>query len=91
MATLAEVTEDLVDNCDFEEVGSLSKARAFITAANKYLILKPVSQSNQSSALSWDNARIESLLARARDFVSSNTTGGAGSVRQLGVSSGFRG
>lgn len=86
MATLSEVVDDLVDNADFEESGSVAKARAFVTAATKYLILKPTSQSNQSSSLSWDNNQIKDLLARARDFVSANSS----RVRFLGVGTDFR-
>ena len=87
MATLSEVVDDLIDNADFEESGSVSKARAFATAANKYLILKPTSQSNQSSSLSWDNNQIQSLLARARDFIAANSTS---RVRFLGAGDSFR-
>jgi hypothetical protein len=86
MATLSEIVDDLIDNADFEESGSVSKARAFITAATKYLILKPTSQSNQSSSLSWDNNQIQSLLARARDFVAARSN----RVRFLGVGTDFR-
>lgn len=86
MATLSEVVDDLVDNADFEESGSVAKARAFVTAATKYLILKPTSQSNQSSSLSWDNNQIKDLLARARDFVAANSS----RVRFLGVGTDFR-
>lgn len=92
MATLSDAVSDMVDNVDFEEVGSVAKARAFITAANKYLILKPTQQSSHDgSSLSWDVSRVEGLLARARDYVSTNSTGGSGTVRFLGVSNGFRG
>lgn len=87
MATLSEVTEDMVDNADFEEVGSVSKARAFATAATKYLILKPTSQSNQSSSLSWDNNQIQALLARARDYIAANSIN---KVRFLGAGDSFR-
>lgn len=88
MATqLSDIVEDLIDNADFEEVGSVAKARAFATAATKYLILKPTSQSNQSSSLSWDNNQIQSLLVRARDFIAMNTPG---RVRFLGVGTDFR-
>lgn len=87
MATLAEVTEDMVDNADFEESGSVAKARAFATAATKYLILKPTSQSNQSSSLSWDNNQIQALIARARDYIAANSTS---KVRFLGVGDSFR-
>lgn len=86
MATLSDVVNDLVDNADFEEVGSVAKARAFITAATKYLILKPTSQSNQSSSLSWDNNQIQTLQARARDFVAARSN----RVRFLGVGTDFR-
>jgi hypothetical protein len=36
-----DVEEALIANADFEEAASVSKAKAFVTAARRWLILKP--------------------------------------------------
>ena len=91
-ATIDEVIDDLLDNADFEESASLSKARTFITAATRYLILTPASQSDQGSSLAMGLQQIQSLLSRATAFVNSNdTASAAGSrVRFLSAGEGFR-
>lgn len=70
--TLESVEETLLDNADFEEVGSVSKAKAFVTAANRWMILSPESSSNQSSSLSMNKASVETLKARALAFIQVN-------------------
>ncbi len=88
-ATIDEVIDALLDNADFEESISVSKAQAFITAAVRYFILTPQSQSDQGSAMSISPQTIENLLNRARNFVAVNRTPSS-SVKFLSVSEGFR-
>jgi hypothetical protein len=90
---IADIETDLIEYADFEEVASVARAKSFITAATRWLILRPESASNQSSSLSIGKDKIESLLKRARDFVAANpaTNGsGGGSVRFLGAGTNFR-
>ena len=91
-ATIDEVIDDLLDNADFEQADSVAKARTFITAANRYFILTPASQSDQGSSLAMGLAQIQSLLNRATAFVkqSSTSTAATSHVRFLTFSEGFR-
>ncbi|MEM1224602.1 MAG: hypothetical protein AAGJ40_02835 [Planctomycetota bacterium] len=92
--TLDEVYESLDANADFEEVGSVAKAKAFATAATKFLFLSPQSQADQGSSMTISVQQVENLLHRARAFVDGYGTDGAvssrGGVRFLSASEGFR-
>lgn len=91
-ATIDEVIDDLLDNADFEENDSVAKARTFITAANRYFILTPASQSDQGSSMAMGLAQIQALLNRATAFVKQSSTDSAetSAVRFLSISEGFR-
>lgn len=91
-ATIDEVIDALSDNADFEEVGSVAKARAFITAANRFLILTPSSQSDQGSSLSMGLPQVQSLLASARAYVTQADQSSAmtSRVRFLSAREGWR-
>ncbi len=75
---IADVESDLLEYADFEEVGSVARAKLFITAANRWLILRPSSASNQSSSLSMDTTKVENMLKRAQAFVAANDSSGGG-------------
>jgi hypothetical protein len=85
---ISEIESDLLDFADFEEVGSVSRARSFITAAKRWLILRADSASHQSSSMTIGKTYVQDMLKRAQDFVSANSR--AGGVRHLGVGRGFR-
>ncbi len=90
---IATIQTDLLEYADFEEVGSVSRAKLFITAAKRWLILRPESASNQSSSMAIGKPFVESMLKRAQDYVAANATtssGGIGGVKFLGVGSHFR-
>lgn len=91
-ATIDQVIDALLDNADFEESGSVSKANTFVTAANRYLILTPASQSDQGSSMAMGLAQIQALLARAQAYIKANDTDSATSsrVRFLTFTEGFR-
>ena len=72
--SLDTILDNLLDNADFEEVGSVSKAQAFATAANQYLIAVPKSQSEDSASITVDPAEIRRLADRARSFIRANAT-----------------
>jgi hypothetical protein len=90
MATpdIATVEQALLDNADYDVAGSVTKARAFVTAARQWLILSPQSSANQSSSMSWDTATIRDMMAAANTFASVNDSQ---SVRHLSVGMRFRG
>ena len=83
---IADIETDLLNYADFEEVGSVARAKLFITAAKRWLILRPESASNQSSSLSIGKDSVQELMRRAQDYVAANGTtsgGGRNSVRFL--------
>lgn len=90
--TIAEIETDLLDYADFEEVGSVSRARSFITAAKRWLILRADSASSNSQSMSIGKAFVENLLNRATAYVSANDTTSSvgGRTRFLHVGSSFR-
>ncbi len=87
--TLDKVVDELLENADFEEVESVSKARAYVSWANRYFILSPQSQSDGASSLAINAEQIDADRKRAREFIREQT-GASGSVRFLTTSSGFR-
>ena len=91
---IADIEADLIEYADFEEVGSVARARSFITAAKRWLILRPESASNGGSSLSMSKSVVMDLLKRAQDYVAANagsvSDGAGGRVRFLGVGRSFR-
>jgi hypothetical protein len=88
-ATIDQVIDALLDNADFEESLSVTKAQLFSTAAKRFLILSPQSQSDQGSSLTMSPATIENLMHRALEFIAANRVPSS-VVRFLSVSEGFR-
>lgn len=90
--TVQDLRDALWDNADFEEVGSVLKAKAYITAATRWLALEPASQSDQGSSLAFAPDKVERIMQRARAFVASNTgsSSATSSVRFLSAGTGFR-
>jgi len=70
--TLDEIITTLQDNADFEEVGSVSKAKSFETAAKRWLITAPSSTSKADASLSMNSQQVYDLMLRARHFISVN-------------------
>ena len=85
---IADIETDLLTYADFEEVNSVARARLFITAAKRWLILRPESASNQSSSLSIGKSSVAEMMQRAQAFVARNTS--AGQTRFLHVGGFFR-
>ena len=86
--TLADIEADLLDYADFEQVGSVSRAQSFVTAANRWLILKADSASNQSSSMTIGKNYVSDMLKRAQAFVTANSS--TGGVRFLQPGGFFR-
>ena len=89
---LATVESDLLDYSDFEEVGSVSRAKSYITAANRWLTIVAASASNQGSSLTRNVQQVMQMMARAQSFVAAKDTASANNskVRFFGISQGFR-
>jgi hypothetical protein len=85
---IADIETDLLEYADFEEVASVSRAKLFVTAAKRWLILRAESASNQSSSLSIGKSFVESMLKRAQAYVAANAS--TGDVRFLQPGSFFR-
>lgn len=62
------IIDNFNDYADYEEVGSASRAKAFITWANRLLVL-PEEVRRNSNALVHDKAVILSQIQAARAFV----------------------
>ena len=88
---IATIVSNLNDNADFEEVGSVSKAQSFVTAAKRFLLFSPQTQSDEGSSLTMSVTQIENLMQQARNYITANATdSGAAKVRFLSASEGFR-
>ena len=85
-ATFSEAADAYLDNADFEETGSLAKAKAFVTACVRLSILLPASASDQGSAQSFNTADIQANKQRAQTFIAANARGS--SARFLSVNTG---
>lgn len=83
---IADIESDLVDYADFEEVGSVTRAKQFITAAKRWLILRADSASHQASSMTIGKSYVQDMLRRAMDFVAVRS----GGVRYLGPGGHFR-
>ena len=90
-ATLTEILDALNDYSDFEEVGSVARARSFITAARRFLAL-PSNESDQGSSMGYSPQLVQQELAYARQYVRANqeATAGTSQVRFLSAAEGFR-
>lgn len=88
---ISELEEDLLQYCDFEEVGSVANAKRFITSAKRWLIVQPTRTRDQNAELYFQQAQIQELMKRAQDYVAANDTDANLGVRFLGISDSFRG
>ena len=71
---IADIETDLLEYADFEEVASVSRAKLFVTAAKRWLILRADSASSQSQSLTLGKQFVADLLTRANSYVAANTT-----------------
>lgn len=90
--TVANILDNLNDYSDYEEQGSVARAKSFITAATRFLGL-PANQTDQGSSLGYSPASVEKLLEYARAYVRANDTTSSNTnakVRFFSVSGDFR-
>lgn len=89
MATIPELIDALEDALDYEESGSLSKAKTVVTIVNKLIVRRPQASSRDGSSISYDANQLRQLRDEARAYVNAKSRGGA--VRFLGPTQSFRG
>jgi hypothetical protein len=84
--TLEEIRDNLDIYADFEEVGDVSRAKAYITWGNRWLQRVAESGGNGGSNVSMSKSLVLDLLKRARAYVAANdTAANASGVRFLGL------
>lgn len=91
--TIYEIEEALNDYADYAEVGSVSRAKTFVTACKRWLFLAAGQSNNESSGMSRNVSEINEMRRSAESYIAVNDTvrnGQPGSVRFLGASGGFR-
>lgn len=88
--TLEEIRDNLDLYADFEEVGSVDRAKSYVTWANRWLQRVAESGGNGGTNVSMGKSLVLDLLRRARAYVAANDRSSAASgVRFLGMD-GFR-
>lgn len=89
-ADLDTILDNLNDFSDYEEVGSISRAKSFITACRRFIAL-PSSQSDKGSSLGYDQANVLEMMRQAQVFVRAEASAAsAGGIRHLGIGRDFR-
>ena len=88
--TVEQIEQTLLDNADFEEAGSVTKAKSFVTAAKRWLILRPNTASAAGNSLTLNSAQVESMMQRAQEFIAANDTTGSSRTRFLGMDGFYR-
>lgn len=74
--TLDDVEQALLDNADFVETQSVAKAKAFVTAATRWLIMRPTNASAAGRTVVFNVVQVEQMKNNAEQFVESSATGG---------------
>lgn len=83
---LETVQQAYLDNADYEEVASVTKAKVFVSACRKLLLLLP-QMTRQASRfeLQIDTKVIPEALKHAKDWISSVSGSAAGAVRAFSL------
>lgn len=76
--TLAEIEEQLSDYADYEELADVSRAKSFVTWANRWLIQYPKRQEDEDSVMEYSLEFVNGLKASAQRFVSENAAASGG-------------
>ena len=82
---IATAEAALLANLDFEEVGSIAKAKAVISAGRAWMILRPESASSQSESMSLGKSFVAEILDAARRYVAANETAATASANNAGT------
>jgi hypothetical protein len=87
--TIASLEQTILDNADWHETGSVSKAKAFATAIDRLLFLSPESSSDQGTSISLGRGVWEARRDAALRFIAAASPGSS-STLHLGVGLQFR-
>jgi hypothetical protein len=68
------IEQALHDNLDFEETGSVEKAKACVTAANRWLVFKPGASASMGHSMTMNPSAVQSILQRAQEYVAARDT-----------------
>lgn len=85
MATVTEIETELLTNLDYEETGSVSKAKRAVTLLRQLIVKRRTSASHEGSSHSFDHASLKQMLDEAQAYVNANSNNGG--VRFLGMGS----
>lgn len=77
-----EIQQELLDNADFYETNSVAKAKKFVSAAARWLIVKPQQATGENRTIVLNTAQIMKLRDQAAIFIESSNNS---SVKYLGV------
>jgi hypothetical protein len=73
MATEAQLTaaeNSYLDSCDYAEVGSVARARSFVTACRKLLVLLPSTMTKGANSVSTRTDLLISQIEEAQNWLS---------------------
>lgn len=74
--TFDEARDAYLDNADYAEAGSVSKARAFVTACRRLKVLLPRVSAENGSRAEFDPQQLQKELEAAQGYVDSNPEDG---------------
>jgi hypothetical protein len=86
--TVDQIIDAIVDNADWLEAASVTKAQAFATAVVRWMALSPESTSDQGSSMTLGRDQLAEMRLEALRYISANTPNS--SVRHLGIGGQFR-
>lgn len=75
--TLEEVKAALNDYADWEEVGSVSRAKSYVTAARRWMAMQVDAASNQGSSAQINKQWVSDTVNRAIAFISASDVSSA--------------
>ena len=87
--TLASVQQTMLDNADYSNPASVTKARLYVIACERYRILFPSASSGGGTSVAYDLNQISAMQAKAEAFIRANSSP-SGRVKFLSVSDDFR-
>jgi len=93
-STFDQVVASYKDNASYEEDGSVSKARAFVTACRLLIVMLPKrTRGPEDGELETDPTRLTKEMEEARQWIANNSSSSAssGAVRLPDFNDGFRG
>lgn len=70
--TLATIQQTLLDSADYAVQRSVTKAKAFVTAATQMLIVLPQSSANQATSVAYSVDQIRQLKNEAEEWLKAN-------------------